>query len=46
MRIILVSLYKELCIIKIIHFNKNSSFLLLSIGFPNFNMVSKKDSLI
>ena len=46
-RIFLVSLYKDLyyiILIKIIHSNKNFSFLLvflLSIGFLNFNMVSE-----
>ena len=40
-RILLVSLYKDLCyviFIRIIDSNKNFSFLLLSIGFPNFNI--------
>ena len=39
-RILLASLYKDLCyviFIRIIHSNKNFSFLLLLIGFPEFN---------
>ena len=42
-KILLVSLYKDLCylILKInIHSNKNFSFLLLLIGFPNFDRIN------